>query len=61
MKARVERIMRYPVKGFSGQSLTRASVRPGCGIPYDRALALANGRQGIPRDGQWAPSERSSD
>jgi len=50
-------IMSYPVKGFSGQSLPCAELRPGGGVPYDRVLAVAQGHHGVPRDGRWAPSE----
>ncbi|MGP3990098.1 MOSC domain-containing protein [Streptomyces sp. 3N207] len=55
--ARVERLVRYPVKGFAGQRLASAWIRPGSGIPYDRVLALADGLHGIPEGGQWAPTE----
>lgn len=55
--ARVARLVRYPVKGFSGLDLESARVRPGGGLPYDRVLALADGLHGIPRGGEWAPTE----
>jgi uncharacterized protein YcbX len=36
----VETITRFPMKGLNGEALARAEVRPGVGIPGDRALGL---------------------
>ncbi|RII08643.1 Flavohemoprotein [Streptomyces sp. YIM 130001] len=57
ISARVERLVRYPVKGMSGQDVADAEIRPGSGIPYDRVLALADGLHGMPQGGQWAATE----
>lgn len=51
--ARLERIVRYPLKGFGGEDLDRTVLAPGGGLPYDRFLAIANGRAGIRPDGGW--------
>jgi len=48
----------YPVKGLSGQPLRKVAREPGCGIPGDRAFALARPdgryvagqRQALPKD-----------
>lgn len=37
---RIARILRYPVKGLTGEDLRRTEIRPGIGIPGDRALGL---------------------
>ena len=41
-------LYRYPVKGFSGQTLTEVKLEPGRGIPMDRFLGIANGHAVIP-------------
>jgi ferredoxin-NADP reductase/uncharacterized protein YcbX len=48
-------IVRYPIKGFSGQALTLADLAVGQGLPFDRHLALTNGQQAIAPDGGWTP------
>lgn len=50
---RLDRVVRYPVKGFSGQDLASASVRSGGGLPHDRVLAVANGTRTIEPGGGW--------
>lgn len=50
---RLDRVVRYPVKGFSGQDLASALVRPGGGLPHDRVLAVANGTRTVETDGGW--------
>lgn len=49
-------LYRYPVKGFSGQTLTEVKLEPGRGIPMDRFLGIANGHAVIPGEG-WAPCQ----
>ncbi|MGH6896277.1 MAG: MOSC domain-containing protein [Geminicoccaceae bacterium] len=46
--ATIARICRYPVKGMSAESLQRASLAAGEGLPLDRKFALA--RPGAPFD-----------
>ena len=41
--ARVERLYRYPLKGFSPEPLTTATVEAGGCMPFDRAYAIENG------------------
>lgn len=36
-------LVRYPVKGFNGQTLNRVDLVPGQGFPLDRAYAVENG------------------
>lgn len=55
--ARITRIVRYPVKGMSGQSLERVALTPGAGLPLDRILALRNGSVAAATDAEWVPSE----
>lgn len=55
--ATLERICRYPVKGFTGQDLDSATLAPGRGLPYDRHLAIVSGnRPESPAIGGWVPS-----
>ncbi|MDX2259012.1 MAG: MOSC domain-containing protein [Hyphomicrobiaceae bacterium] len=42
-EARVERLLRYPVKGLSAQPLERVELAAGETIPFDRAWAIENG------------------
>lgn len=51
---RLERLVRYPVKGFTGQDLPAATVRPGGGLPHDRGWAVANGTRPIAAGGGWS-------
>ncbi|KUJ68127.1 hypothetical protein ACZ90_21355 [Streptomyces albus subsp. albus] len=51
--ARLERIVRYPVKGFGGQRLDQVDLRAGRGLPFDRALAVTNGQVPVRPDGGW--------
>jgi uncharacterized protein YcbX len=41
--SRIAQIFRYPVKGLSPESMSRAELTPGHCIPLDRAFALAHG------------------
>jgi uncharacterized protein YcbX len=54
--ARVFAIYRYPIKGLSGERLTRVEVSPGATLPNDRAYALENGPSGFdPAAPSWQP------
>lgn len=56
-RATLERICRYPVKGFTGQDLAAAQLAVGRGLPYDRQLAIVSGnRPEEPAIGGWVPS-----
>lgn len=44
---RVEAVMRYPVKGLSGEPLEAADLKPSQAIAWDRAFALAQGDSGF--------------
>jgi uncharacterized protein YcbX len=46
-KATVQALFRYPVKGFSGESLTRVTLPAGGTFPRDRAFAIENGPSGF--------------
>jgi ferredoxin-NADP reductase/uncharacterized protein YcbX len=48
-------IMRYPIKGFSGESLSFANLKVDQGLPFDRHLAFTNGQKEIAPDGGWTP------
>ena len=39
----VEKLYRYPVKGFTPEPLEHANLEPGRGFAWDRALAIADG------------------
>lgn len=41
MAARVEGLFVYPVKGMTPQPLTHVDLTAGCGVPFDRTIALA--------------------
>lgn len=47
MAARVTTLWRYPVKGFSPESLDAVAVTPGETLPFDRAFAVENGASGF--------------
>ncbi|GAA3115645.1 MOSC domain-containing protein [Streptosporangium carneum] len=53
----LERLVRYPLKGFGGQDLDRTALRAGAGLPYDRFLAVANGRSPVRPGGRWTRCE----
>ena len=48
---RVERLYRYPVKGFTPEPLGTVALEPGRGVEWDRVMALS--------DGSWAYDEAS--
>lgn len=53
----LERICRYPVKGFTGQDLASATLVRGQGLPFDRHLAIVSGNRPEPPEiGGWVPS-----
>jgi uncharacterized protein YcbX len=43
MSLEIAQICRYPVKGLNAESLPRATLTPGEGLPDDRRFALAHG------------------
>lgn len=45
--ATVQTLYRYPVKGFSGESLARVTLAVGGTFPRDRAYAIENGASGF--------------
>lgn len=57
MSTRLERICRYPLKGFAGQDLLHVRLTEGRGVPFDRQLAIVSGnRPETPGAGKWIPS-----
>ncbi|WP_329038916.1 MOSC domain-containing protein [Streptomyces sp. NBC_01725] len=55
--ARITRIVRYPVKGMTGQPVERVALTAGAGLPLDRILALRNGSTDPATGAKWVPSE----
>jgi ferredoxin-NADP reductase/uncharacterized protein YcbX len=51
----LQEIIRYPIKGFSGQKLTIADLAVGGGLPFDRHLGFTNGQRDVMPDGDWTP------
>lgn len=47
MTARIATLWRYPVKGFSPESLEAVDLLPGETMPFDRAYAVENGPSGF--------------
>jgi uncharacterized protein YcbX len=45
--ATISEILRYPVKGLSGEKLDRVSLTPGQPLPHDRRFAIENGPSGF--------------
>ncbi len=45
--ATISEILRYPVKGLSGEKLDRVSLTPGQTLPHDRRFAIENGPSGF--------------
>src|SRR6187200_2090978 len=41
--ARIDAIYRYPVKGFTPESLSQVTLAQGSALPLDRAYAIENG------------------
>ena len=50
---KLSEIHRFPIKGFSGQSLQFAQLNPGHGIPHDRRFAITNSTT---TNGEWMPA-----
>lgn len=52
-------ICRYPVKGLNAESLDRATLTPGEGLPHDRRFAIAHGSTQFDRETpRWLPKTR---
>jgi uncharacterized protein YcbX len=47
-------IMRYPLKGFSGENLSKVELKEGCGLPKDRGWAIHNGAVDLAPKGDWS-------
>jgi ferredoxin-NADP reductase/uncharacterized protein YcbX len=50
---RLSKIYRFPLKGFSGQSLSFAHCLADQGITFDRAFAVSNAQRAIAAGGNW--------
>lgn len=50
----LQKIYRFPVKGFPGHQLEKAELKAGAGIPNDRRYAVTNG---VEDTGEWMPSK----
>lgn len=47
-------IHRHPIKGFTAEALSTASLSQGCGLPFDRHFAFVSGnKEDQPVAGQW--------
>jgi ferredoxin-NADP reductase/uncharacterized protein YcbX len=55
MSAALQDIIRYPIKGFSGQEMQSAHLLKNQGLPFDRRLAFANGSTDVAPEGGWTP------
>jgi uncharacterized protein YcbX len=55
MSAVLRDIIRYPIKGFSGQAMPKATLVKDEGLPFDRHLAFTNGQKEVAPDGGWTP------
>lgn len=53
--ARLERIVRHPVKSVGVEELAEAVLTAGRPLPGDRAWAVAHAAAELPADGGWAP------
>ena len=53
----VEKIYRYPVKGFPGEKLKVIDLSTGKGMPGDRAIALGIDSVPASNTGEWAPCQ----
>ncbi|HVO14015.1 MAG TPA: MOSC N-terminal beta barrel domain-containing protein [Alphaproteobacteria bacterium] len=45
MAATLCALYRYPIKGFTGETLETVSIEPGAGLPGDRKIAVTTGAQ----------------
>lgn len=50
-------IIRFPIKGFPGESMPQVSLKPGSGLPGDRRWAIRNGSVEVAENGQWTPCQ----
>lgn len=50
----LQKIYRFPMKGFPGQQLEKTELKTGAGIRYDRRYAVTNG---VEDTGEWMPSK----
>jgi len=54
---RLSGIVRYPVKGFTPDPLEACALKPGRGVPFDRAAGFVSGNLADPpRKGSWVPA-----
>lgn len=54
---RLSRIVRYPVKGFTPDPIAACALKPGQGVPFDRAAGFTSGNLADPpRQGNWVPA-----
>lgn len=53
----LDSIYRYPIKGFPGERLSQATLRPNEGIEGDRAMAISSGVTTVNRQGAWSPCQ----
>ena len=56
MAITITNILRYPVKGLSGEELKRVALESGGALPQDRRFALAHGASKFnPSNPEWVP------
>ena len=54
---RLSTIVRYPVKGFTPDPIGSCALKPGQGVPFDRAAGFTSGNLADPpRQGSWVPA-----
>lgn len=59
MSGHVAAVFRYPVKGFTPESLAHADLAPGAGFPHDRIWAVENGPSGYdPEAPAFTPKQK---
>ena len=47
MTAKIDTLIRYPIKGLSGESLNTVQLAPGQGFPCDRQFGFARPNSGF--------------
>ena len=50
----LQKIYRFPLKGFPGHQLEKTELKKNAGIPHDRRFAVTNG---VENTGEWMPSK----
>jgi uncharacterized protein YcbX len=55
MMIRLQEIIRFPIKGFSGEKLENVHLSRGEGLPFDRRIAFTNGQGDLAPGGAWTP------